>query len=252
MLNMLQNGLYTTVISPGANEIPLPFLLLFLIMGYLLGSINSAVLFSRLLYREDIRKKGSCNAGLTNMLRVYGKSAAILTLIGDILKTVIAILLTGLFFGFYYRTALSFSPLCYLVAIACVIGHIKPIYYGFRGGKGVLTAATAMLILCPPIALALIAIFVLLVATTKYVSLGSIVSAASLPLLLQGYMQAFVYKGEEEAFFEGGIVLFGLILGLIIVICHRQNIVRLWNHKENKLSFHSSSDKENTNGSKRS
>ena len=243
MLQTLQYGLYTTVISPGAEKIPYLYIIILAVVSYLLGSLNSAVLVSRLLYRQDIRKLGSGNAGLTNMFRVYGKNAALLTLFGDILKTAIAILLAGLFFGFGYIMALSFSPACYIAGLLCVIGHIKPIFYGFRGGKGVLSSATVILMLCPPVFLALITIFVLIVWATRYISLGSIVSAAALPLRLQGYMQAFIFTGDPEAFFDGGIVLFGLAFALIVVICHRANIKRLWHHEENKFSFHRSAPK---------
>ena len=252
MMNILQNGLYPTIIAPGAETVPYLGLLLVIVVSYLLGSLNSAVILSRLLYREDIRTKGSGNAGLTNMFRIYGKKAAVLTLIGDILKTVLAVFLTGLFLGFHYRTLLSFSPACYIAALACVIGHIKPVFYGFRGGKGVLAAASAVLILCPPAFLFLIAVFILIVWVTKYVSLGSVISAAALPLVLQGYMQAFIYKGEEQAFFEGGIVLFATVLALIVIVCHRKNIVRLWNHEENKFSFHRKSEEDKNDSNRHS
>lgn len=240
---IMQNGLYAVKFNPGATSIPILGVILLVIGAYLLGSLNSAVIVSRLLFREDIRTKGSGNAGLTNMFRIYGKKAALLTLFGDILKAVLAVLLAALFFGFSYRSALSFSPACYMAGLACIIGHIKPIFYGFRGGKGVLSSATVILILCPPVFLALIVIFVLIVWVTRYISLGSIVSSAALPLLLQGYMQAFIFTGDPENYFEGGIVLYGFAFALIVIICHRANIKRLWHHEENKFSFHRSSPK---------
>lgn len=238
LTDILQNGLYATKIAPGADSIPLLGLILLVIGSYLLGSLNSAVIVSRLLYREDVRKHGSGNAGLTNMYRTYGKGGAGLTLLGDLLKTVLSVGITGLFLGFHYRAALSFSPACYIAALFCIIGHIKPIFYGFRGGKGMLCASVAILLLSPPVFGFLFVIFVLIVAMTKYISLGSIVTSAFLPLALRGYMQAFIYSGEEEGFFEGGIVLFGLIFAIVIILCHRKNIVRLWRHEENKFSFH--------------
>lgn len=245
---IMQKGLYATKIVPGAESVPILGVILLVVGAYLLGSLNSAVIVSRFLFGEDIRKKGSGNAGLTNMFRIYGKKAALLTLIGDMLKAVVAIFLAALFFGFSYRTALSFSPACYIAGLACIIGHIKPIFYGFRGGKGVLSSATVILMLCPPVFLALITIFVLIVWLTRYISLGSIVSAAALPLLLQGYMQAFIFTGDPDAFFDGGIVLFGCIFALIVVICHRANIKRLWHHEENKFSFHRSAPKTEEGG----
>jgi len=245
---IMQKGLYATKIVPGAESVPIIGVILLVIGAYLLGSLNSAVIVSRLLFGEDIRRKGSGNAGLTNMFRIYGKKAALFTLIGDILKAVVAVFLAALFFGFSYRAALSFSPACYIAGLACIIGHIKPIFYGFRGGKGVLSSATVILMLCPPVFLSLIAIFVLIVWATRYISLGSIVSAAALPLLLQGYMQAFIFTGDPDAFFEGGIVLFGLAFALIVIICHRANIKRLWHHEENKFSFHRSTPKAEEDG----
>lgn len=241
---ILQNGLYTEFFVPGAEEIPLFAILLAVLAAYLLGSINSAVLVSRILFAEDIRTKGSGNAGLTNMFRVYGKRAALFTLLGDMLKTALAVLLTALFFGLHYRAALSFSPICYLAAIACVVGHILPVFYGFRGGKGVLCATTAILVLAPPVFLVLFAVFALIVWVTKYISLGSIVAAGLLPIALQGYMQAFIFAGDPDSYFDGGIVLFGFVFTLIIIFCHRANIGRLWRHEENKFSFRRKSDSE--------
>ncbi|MBQ2719457.1 MAG: glycerol-3-phosphate 1-O-acyltransferase PlsY [Clostridia bacterium] len=246
---ILQYGLYATRIVPGAEAVPYYIVAILAAVAYLLGSINSAVLLSRLLYREDIREKGSGNAGLTNMLRVYGKKAAILTLVGDFLKTALTVAVAGLFCGFRYLKALSFSPMCWIAALLCVIGHIKPIYYRFRGGKGVLCASVAVLMLSPPVFLVLFAAFVLLVWMTRYVSLGSITAAAFLPLALQGYMQAFIYTGDEEAFYDPGIMLFGVVFAAIIILCHRKNIGRLWRHEESKLSFRKK-DKGDTAGGK--
>ena len=236
-MNLLQYGIYTTYIAPGSDELPIVGLILTILIPYLLGSINSAVLVSRLLFRDDVRKYGSGNAGLTNMLRTFGKRAAVFTLLGDIMKTVLSIFLAGLFLGFRYRAALSFNPFCYIAGLACVIGHIKPIFYGFRGGKGVLCASTAILMLAPPVFLVLFLSFVLIVWLTRYISLGSIVSAALLPLALQGYMQSFIFTGDEQGFFDGGIVLFGFAFAVIIIFCHRTNIKRLWHHEENKFSL---------------
>ena len=239
---ILQYGLYAVKFNPGAESIPYYLVAILAVLGYLLGSINSAVLVSRTLYREDIRTKGSGNAGLTNMFRIYGKKAAGLTLLGDILKTVLAIVIAGLFCGFRYRAALSFSPMCWIAALACVIGHIKPVFHHFRGGKGVLCAATAILFLASPVFLVLFIAFILIVWATRYISLGSITVGAFLPLALQGYMQAFIFSGDEKNFFDGGIVIFGVLFGLLIVICHRKNIGRLWRREENKFSFHRTKD----------
>ena len=250
--DILQYGLYTTKIAPGAEEASLFIVAILAAVAYLLGSINSAVLFSRLLYRADIRTKGSGNAGLTNMLRVYGKKAALLTLFGDISKTVLAIFLAGLFFGFQYTLALSSNVFCWIAALFCIIGHIKPIYYRFRGGKGVLCAATAILVLSPPVFLVLFVSFVLLVWMTKYVSLGSITAAFFLPLALRGYMQSFLgLTPNEEGYYPlpyYQLLIMGAVFAAIIILCHRKNIGRLWRHEENKLSFGKKSKGGTTSG----
>ena len=220
-------------------------LLLAALFAYLLGSISPAILVGRLFAKTDIRTMGSGNAGLTNMLRVFGKKAAVLTLIGDLLKTALPILLVSIPFGFHYISGISTGYSCYITGLFCVIGHIKPLYYGFRGGKGVLAASTAILILAPVVFLILLITFVLLVWMTKYVSLGSIVAAGLLPLTLQGYMQ--VVANEK---YDGFVLLIGFLLAVIIIFCHRANIGRLWRHEENKLSFHSKNDEDKNGGKK--
>ena len=221
------------------NVIPTPlyFACLFgvLIIAYLLGSVNSAIFFSRLVYHEDIRTKGSGNAGMTNMLRTYGKNAALLTLAGDISKTVLALLLSALVFGFNYMAGISIGGQvgeCYLAGLFAVLGHIFPIYYKFKGGKGVLVTSTMALVLSPiPFALLFI-LFALIVWMSKYVSLGSICVAVLYPVLMQGYF-ALVFGAIMPAF----CALSTITLAILIVWCHRANIVRIGNRTENKLSF---------------
>ena len=217
-------------------------LLAVLLAAYFLGSINSAILFSRTVYHEDIRTKGSGNAGMTNMLRTYGKGAAVLTLVGDMGKTVIAILLSGLIFGFNYMSGVAIGGQlgeCYLVGLFAVLGHIYPVYYKFKGGKGVLVTSTMALMLSPVAFLILLLLFVGIVAVSKYVSLGSIVIASLYPVVMHGYF----------AFMLGSIMLIfaalsTIILAILIVYCHRANIVRIGNRTENKISFR----KKNTDG----
>ena len=235
--DILQNGLYAVKFVPGATDAPILWFLGLAIVAYLLGSINSAVLFSRLFFGADVRTKGSGNAGLTNMFRVYGKGAAGLTLLGDILKTVLSIVIAGIFFGFHYVSGISVGYACYIAALFCVFGHIKPIYYGFRGGKGVLCCATTVLVLAPIVFLILFAVFALVVYVSRYISLGSIVVAGLLPITLQAYMQTLA--NDSYDFF---VVLFGFVMTVIIIYCHRANLGRLWRHEENKFSFHRNSN----------
>lgn len=206
-----------------------------LLIAYFLGSINSAVLISKVIYRDDVRTHGSGNAGLTNMLRTYGKNAALLTLFGDISKTVIALIISALVFGFNYVGGISIGGNlgeCYLAGLFAVLGHIFPVYYKFRGGKGVLVTSTMALVLSPIPFLILFAIFALVVWLSKYVSLGSVIVAMLYPILMHGYF-ALAFGTFMPAFSAISTVA----LAIIIVWCHRANLVRIGNRTENKLSF---------------
>ncbi len=203
--------------------------------AYLLGSINSSIIVSTVLHGEDIRTKGSGNAGLTNTLRTYGKGAAGLVLLGDMLKTIISIFIAGLVFGFYYTKAISFSGECYLAGLFSIIGHIFPVYYKFKGGKGVLSTATMALVLTPIHFGVLFLIFAGVVAVSKYVSLGSVIVAVLYPIILDG---TFKFASTEEAPVTClGATIATLILAVLIVYCHRGNLQRISDHTERKLSF---------------
>jgi glycerol-3-phosphate acyltransferase PlsY len=211
-----------------------------IVASYLFGSINSAIILSKLIYKDDIRKHGSGNAGMTNMLRTYGKGAALMTLGGDLLKTALAIFVAGLLFGFKYIGGTSTSEYCYMAGLFAVLGHIFPVYYGFKGGKGVLATATMALILSPIIALILIALFALVVYFSRYVSLGSVIAAMLYPVLINGYyMMRF---GQPPLF----VTAFATIaIAIIIVWCHRANLQRISDRTENKISFSKKKDAEN-------
>lgn len=217
-------------LSGQATEIV--FLAISIVAAYLLGSINTALIVSKVGYGDDIRKHGSGNAGLTNVLRTYGKKAALFTLLGDIFKTVFAVCIPGILLGFWYVGGVSTgNGYCYVAGLFAVLGHIFPIYYKFKGGKGVLTTATMVLVLSPIAFLILILIFILLVATTKYVSLGSVSAAVLLPVLMHGY---FSFIGVPM---HGLISISLIIIAILIVWCHRGNLQRISNRTERKLSF---------------
>lgn len=207
-------------------------LLLVLLTSYLLGSINSAILISKLIYKEDIRTKGSGNGGMTNMLRSFGGKAALMTLAGDLLKTAISIFLAGFVFGFGYVHGISVQGFCYCAGLFAVLGHVFPLYYGFKGGKGVLVTSAMALILTPIPFLMLFVLFVVIVAGSKYVSLGSVCVAMLYPVLLHGTF-AVVFESQMD----GLIALSTIILACLIVWCHRENLKRIGEKKENKLSF---------------
>ena len=208
-------------------------------VSYLLGSINSAIIVSKLVYHDDVRKHGSGNPGTTNMLRTFGKKAALLTLIGDMAKTAISILIAGTVFGFYYYYGLSMHDgFCYVAGLFSVLGHVFPIYYNFKGGKGVLSTATMVLILSPIPFAVLILLFIALVAWTKYVSLGSVTAAVLYPVALHA---TFGVIGLPES---GLISLSSIVIAILIVWCHRANLVRISNKTENKISFGKKKNKE--------
>jgi len=197
-----------------------------LALGYLLGSFNTAVIVGK-IYGKDIRSHGSKNAGLTNTLRVLGKPAAAFVLAGDILKGIVACLI-GLYLGVNVRSGESVDCVSLLAAGAgAVIGHNWPVYFGFTGGKGALTAATVMFMFNWVMALICLGFFVMIVALTRYVSLGT-VSAAILFVALS-FMPAF----GNTFYFD----VFAGLMALMIIFKHRENIRRLLSGTENKLAF---------------
>ncbi len=209
------------------------FIIIGIAAAYLLGSINTAIIVSKIFYNDDIRKYGSGNAGMTNMLRTFGKKAAGMTLLGDMLKTAIAIFIMGILLGFGYYKGMSLNDgYCYIAGLFAVVGHVFPIYYGFKGGKGVLVTATMALILTPIPFLILLALFVLVVYLSRYVSLGSVVAAVLYPVITNGYIKIFL-SGKTP----GLIALCTILLAIFIVWCHRENLARISNRTERKISF---------------
>ena len=208
------------------------FVMISIAVSYLLGSINSAVFISTVLYRDDIRNHGSKNAGLTNMHRTFGKKAAGLTLLGDMLKTALAIFITGALLGFFYTHGISsYLGFCYMSALFVVLGHIFPIYYGFRGGKGVLVTAVAALILTPiPFAILLL-VFIGVVWMSGYISLGSVSAGVLYPVVVTAYFKML------ESTYSGITALSTILIAILIVWCHRGNLKRISDRTERKFSF---------------
>ncbi len=211
----------------------LVFMLVTMVASYLLGSINTAILVSRLLYKDDVRRYGSGNAGLTNMLRTFGGRAAVLTLVGDILKAALSVVIGGVLLGFYYTGGMSLGEGPYVAALFAVIGHIFPIYYRFKGGKGVLVTATVALILSPISFVVLFGCFALILYLTKYVSLASVTSAALYPVTLYAY----VLIRFKDMPMPGMIALVSILLAIIILICHKDNLKRIGERTERTFSF---------------
>ena len=233
-MGVLNHGLYGIIAEGKESNVGLLIVmaLVSILVSYLLGSLSSAIIVSKALYKEDIRSHGSGNAGLTNMLRTYGAKAAVLTLIGDMLKTAIAILITALLFGFGYKNGISLSGYCYLAGLCAVLGHVFPIFYGFKGGKGVLVTATMALILTPACFAILFTLFVIILVISRYVSLGSIVVASLYPVTVCLYI-VFVCAASLPVL----TVISTVFLGGFIVWCHRSNIGRLLRGNEKKFSI---------------
>ena len=219
------------------------------IMAYLIGSVNSGVIISKKMAGFDVREKGSHNAGSTNVLRTVGKKAALLTLICDILKGVVAVLIAFAIGNIGNFSSGSLSILCELAAFFVVFGHTFPIFFGFKGGKGVATSLGVLLILNWKIGLICLVFALVVMAISRFVSLGSISAAVLFPVLVAfietDYLTGYKYfggyiKGSDRISW----VIFGIVLALLVIFNHRSNISRLRNGKENKLSFSKKNDEE--------
>ena len=212
------------------NWIVLLVLIGSVVLGYLLGSVNFAIIITRLFGKGDIRQYGSGNAGMTNVLRTVGKGAAALTLLGDFCKGIVSVTVLRLLF--YYVLG-SQSPIwCeYLVAYAALLGHVFPVFYGFRGGKGILVSAGAMLILSPWSLAICVTAFLIVVALTRYVSAGSITAAVAYPLA--NVLVSWLDTGAIDWM----LAVLAIPISLFIIFLHRANISRLRAGTENKISF---------------
>lgn len=188
-------------------------------VSYLLGSLNFGLLISKYRFGDDIRSHGSGNAGMTNMLRTYGKSAAAFTLLGDMLKAVISVLIVGRLLGGFYGA--------YFAGLGCIIGHVYPVFFKFKGGKGVAVAAAMVLCLEPLVFLILFALFAMIVGFTKYLSLGSVVCMMVFPLVLYRFTGPDIH------------IIIAAIIAVFVIWLHRGNIKRMRAGTENKFSLKS-------------
>ncbi|MCX4303433.1 MAG: glycerol-3-phosphate 1-O-acyltransferase PlsY [Clostridia bacterium] len=197
------------------------------IIAYAIGSISFSVIISRKMAGFDVREKGSGNAGSTNMLRSVGKKAALLTLVCDILKGVIAIFI-AIIVG-KINSEVNGAILVQIAAFFVVVGHTFPIFFEFRGGKGVATSLGVILLVNWKIGLICLVFALILMILTRMVSLGSISAAILFPVLT-----VFI---DECYIVEGNYIIFGIIMAIFIAYNHRSNIKRLLNGTENKISF---------------
>jgi glycerol-3-phosphate acyltransferase PlsY len=197
--------------------------LILIIIAYLLGSIPTSVWIGKYFYGIDIREHGSGNAGATNTFRVLGKKPGIIVLIVDILKGSAAVSL-----AYWFEDVLpanEFIDIEIGLAIACVFGHIFPVFAGFRGGKGVATLLGATIIITPiSCALALV-VFLIVLFSTRYVSLSSMSAGVSYPFILH-----FILHNQHPS-----LTIYSILIALLLIITHRKNIRRLLTHTESKI-----------------
>ena len=193
------------------------------VIAYLLGNLNGAVIISHLVAHEDVRTKGSGNAGLTNFTRNYGASASVFVILIDVGKAAAACLVGGLLLGRFGHYIDGVA----LGGLFVIVGHDFPVLLGFKGGKGILSGVTVALMLDWRIGLFVFGIFLVAYLLTKYVSLGSVLSSGSF-----GFLYAWVHWGEN--LFP---ILVGFFLSALIVWMHRSNIVRLVKGEERKTNL---------------
>ena len=220
-----------------SNALPLLFCAA---IGYLLGSINSSIILTRLFKKEDIRDHGSGNAGMTNVLRSVGKLPAALTFVGDFLKCVIAILLALLvarLFGVESGSELE-KAAQYTAGIFCVLGHAFPLYYGFRGGKCIVTAAAMIALTDWRVFLLIISTFLILFIWKRIISLASITCAALYPVYT--FLITFFLDHRNGLHSLGYLIfvtLVALFVGVFVLYRHRSNIGRLRRGEEKPITI---------------
>ena len=199
------------------------YIVLTVLIGYFLGCINGALLVSKYILHDDVRNHGSGNAGLTNFYRVFGGKLTVVVVLCDMLKAVCAVLLGQFLMG---HIAGWFVLGKYVAGLACMLGHMFPCMFHFKGGKGILSGGTVAIMIDWRVAVVVWGGFLILTILTRYVSLGSLWAGASFP-----FISWFCYPDPV-------IVVLAFLLGGLVVWQHRANIKRLLAGNENKLSFH--------------
>ena len=198
------------------------------ILAYAIGSINFSVLISKKIAGFDVREKGSGNAGTTNVLRTVGKLPALLTLICDILKGVVAI---GIALLFAWITGnKDVALLVQIAGILVIIGHTFPIFFGFKGGKGIATSLGVLLMTNWQIGIICLVFALVLMALTRMVSVGSVAAAVLFPVLT-------LFIGDSHFIVQGNYFFYSLMIACIVIFNHRSNIKRILDGTENKLNF---------------
>jgi glycerol-3-phosphate acyltransferase PlsY len=209
------------------------YLILGIVVAYLIGSIPSAVWVGKTFYGVDVRTKGSGNAGATNTIRVLGVKAGLPVLLFDVFKGWLAVSLAHYFVPVNF-TADNFIIYEIIVATAVVLGHVLPIFAGFRGGKGIATLLGVGIAIYPIEVMIVLAIFIVMLIVFKYVSLGSITAAVSFPLIV-----IFIFHQNSIP-----LIILAIFVGIFVPITHRKNIDRLLNGTESKFTLKKKIDKD--------
>jgi acyl phosphate:glycerol-3-phosphate acyltransferase len=208
------------------EEIFTPFNLMAVAIAYLMGSIPSAVWIGKIFFGIDIRQHGSGNAGATNTFRVLGKAAGITVLAMDVSKGLIAITLLA-WLNPYEAETLAQVNFKLVIGITAVMGHIFPVFAGFKGGKGVATLLGVVTALHWQAALICIGIFLIIFLMTRYVSLGSMVTAISFPILFLLFFRPVPLS----------LIYFSMVIAVLVLITHQKNIERLMRKEENRMNI---------------
>lgn len=195
-----------------------------LLVSYLLGCFNGSVMTSHFIIRDDVRQHGSGNAGLTNFYRTYGARYALCVIVCDMGKTVLACLIGGYLM---HWVAGDWTLGLLIAGIGCELGHMFPVFFGLRGGKGILSGGVLVLLLDWRVALIAWGLFAVLWLTTRYVSLGSIAATASMPV------SVFLLMGHNWLY-----TVLSAAVAALVIWCHRGNIQRLLTGTEKKFQWH--------------
>ena len=193
------------------------------VISYLLGCCNTSIVISKYFLRDDVRNHGGGNAGLTNFYRVFGQKKLLFVILADVMKTVVSVLL-----GAAVLDTFCGQPVIgkLLGGLFCIVGHMYPVMFGLKGGKGVLAGGTLALFMGWKVALIVWGLFILCLLLTRFVSLGSLSAATAFPFAVGGFYQNWIYT------------VLAAIAGGLIVWKHRENIRRLVHGQESKLQFH--------------
>ena len=203
--------------------------LILLLLSYFLGCLNGSVMVSHFIIHDDVRQHGSGNAGLTNFYRTYGAKYALFVILFDMGKTVLACLLGGAMFGHLFGDR---TLGVMLGGLGCELGHMFPVFFGFKGGKGILSGGTLVWLLDWRMGLIAWGLFAVLWLVTKYVSLGSVGATVSMPIT------TYLFCGHSLLY-----TVLAVLVSALVLWCHRENITRLLRHEERKFQWHTGTPK---------